>query len=504
VEGTVIKYDPKKKFYKIKITEAATEPATSGGDPEDPEMEKNEKDLAVQMKREGNEYAVVIKGRAPLYAKDYKAATALADKYQSLKPEIKQLDSVMKESKFSGVQASALVDAAVNGKDLKGLIESIFEDDKCWHEYRWEKNNKVKCIKCGKTKVIKNPDFLNRIKQRSSVKEEKESEDNGCFHDFRLMSGKTAKCLLCGVEIEVEDPDYLENLKKLETYKEATKEDDTVQKAEVDVKVDDPPEPPPLLNTTESIVSDLLSGNMTVGKSMSKLIVEASDSEFEDVIEKMADDYGLSNTLRSVITAYDKSGLVSDKMKKHIRDTIEFISSELGESRKTIDDKDAFSNAVSKMNLADAISIVSNVAGYKSEHLRANWQDDESSAVWTKIGNKLDKLSAIASKEKLETPSPFNGKEPAAEKGSEEPEEKPVEEGWNGEDELDRTNALVDAIGSVRADRLMQIYNDSYPSGTQYDKTMKTGQYHSKEAVFRSRAKQAGYTDKEIKMFLSI
>jgi hypothetical protein len=61
-----------------------------------------------------------------------------------------------------------------------------------------------------------------------------------------------------------------------------------------------------------------------------------------------------------------------------------------------------------------------------------------------------------------------------------------------------------EALGIKRAERLMRIYQDSYPQGTQYDKTMRTGHYKSTSDVFKIRAKREGYTDKEINWLLRL
>ena len=72
-------------------------------------------------------------------------------------------------------------------------------------------------------------------------------------------------------------------------------------------------------------------------------------------------------------------------------------------------------------------------------------------------------------------------------------------------DEQAENDKFVDMVGgTAKADRMMQIMNNSYPVGTQYDKLMKNGQHKTKEQVFAIKAKRAGFTNKQIQAFLSL
>jgi len=71
-------------------------------------------------------------------------------------------------------------------------------------------------------------------------------------------------------------------------------------------------------------------------------------------------------------------------------------------------------------------------------------------------------------------------------------------------DEATLHRNFEETLGVNRAMRLMGIWNDSYPTGTKYDKTFKTGFYHSKQDNFISKAKSNGYTESEITMFLEL
>ena len=53
--------------------------------------------------------------------------------------------------------------------------------------------------------------------------------------------------------------------------------------------------------------------------------------------------------------------------------------------------------------------------------------------------------------------------------------------------------------GADRAFRLLRLYSNSYPSGTEYDRLM--GRGHTKEQVFAIKAKNNGFTPKEIRAF---
>ena len=73
------------------------------------------------------------------------------------------------------------------------------------------------------------------------------------------------------------------------------------------------------------------------------------------------------------------------------------------------------------------------------------------------------------------------------------------------ETEAEKHAAFEEAVGGVsKAEQMQRLWNNSYPVGTKYDYSMKTGVYRSKEQVFWIKAKREGFTDKQIKMFLSL
>lgn len=72
-------------------------------------------------------------------------------------------------------------------------------------------------------------------------------------------------------------------------------------------------------------------------------------------------------------------------------------------------------------------------------------------------------------------------------------------------DEMLTQLAYVEFIGGRnRAEYLSAIWDRTFPSGTQYDKLMETGQYRSKEENFRINAKRDGFYDSEVDAFLSL
>ncbi|RLI63942.1 MAG: hypothetical protein DRO67_04875 [Candidatus Asgardarchaeum californiense] len=81
----------------------------------------------------------------------------------------------------------------------------------------------------------------------------------------------------------------------------------------------------------------------------------------------------------------------------------------------------------------------------------------------------------------------------------------PVKNCFGGVDEQVSQDIFEEECGSVKkAMRLQYLWNNSYPMGTQYDKTFKTGRYRSKGEVFVKKAMAEGYTEKQIDMFLSL
>jgi hypothetical protein len=76
---------------------------------------------------------------------------------------------------------------------------------------------------------------------------------------------------------------------------------------------------------------------------------------------------------------------------------------------------------------------------------------------------------------------------------------------FGGVDEQAAQDMFEDICGGVaRAEQLMRISQNSYPTGTKYDKTFKTGHYHSKEDNFRTSALNAGFNAEQIDFFLAL
>lgn len=72
-------------------------------------------------------------------------------------------------------------------------------------------------------------------------------------------------------------------------------------------------------------------------------------------------------------------------------------------------------------------------------------------------------------------------------------------------DVTNRQAAFVRLVGGQeRADRLQWIWNNSYPSGTEYDRIFWPGRYRTKEQVFRLKARREGFKDNEISSFLEL
>lgn len=72
-------------------------------------------------------------------------------------------------------------------------------------------------------------------------------------------------------------------------------------------------------------------------------------------------------------------------------------------------------------------------------------------------------------------------------------------------DETERQAAFVRLVGRhARAERLQRIWNNSYPSGTAYDRIFWPECYKSKEEVFRIKARREGFKDNEISSFLEL
>ena len=72
-----------------------------------------------------------------------------------------------------------------------------------------------------------------------------------------------------------------------------------------------------------------------------------------------------------------------------------------------------------------------------------------------------------------------------------------------GIDEQATQDNMVEIVGGrSKADRLMYLLNNSYPSGTAYDRLHGRGK--TKNEVFRSKAKAEGFSDEHIDAFLTV
>jgi len=77
-----------------------------------------------------------------------------------------------------------------------------------------------------------------------------------------------------------------------------------------------------------------------------------------------------------------------------------------------------------------------------------------------------------------------------------------IDNGFGGKDEQAMQEHFEYLVGGVaKAERLMWLWNNSYPNGSKYDQTFKTGHYHSKENVFEYKAKAEGFTQEQINCF---
>ena len=73
------------------------------------------------------------------------------------------------------------------------------------------------------------------------------------------------------------------------------------------------------------------------------------------------------------------------------------------------------------------------------------------------------------------------------------------------ETEQERQDAFVDLVGgTAKADSLAAIWSRCHPTGTQYDKLMRTGYYHSREDHFRRAALREGFTKKQCDAFMAL
>jgi len=78
-----------------------------------------------------------------------------------------------------------------------------------------------------------------------------------------------------------------------------------------------------------------------------------------------------------------------------------------------------------------------------------------------------------------------------------------VDNGFGGKDEQVMQENFEELCGGYkRAERLMYLWNNSYKTGTKYDFLMGGGR--SKIEVFEKKAKEDGFTKKQIECFYSL
>lgn len=71
---------------------------------------------------------------------------------------------------------------------------------------------------------------------------------------------------------------------------------------------------------------------------------------------------------------------------------------------------------------------------------------------------------------------------------------------FGGKDERAMTDNFEELCGGVKkAQRLFQLWKNSYSAGTKFDMLYGNGQ--TKSQVFEKKAKQEGFTDEQIKYF---
>lgn len=75
----------------------------------------------------------------------------------------------------------------------------------------------------------------------------------------------------------------------------------------------------------------------------------------------------------------------------------------------------------------------------------------------------------------------------------------------HGTDEASTQEAFVEYVGGrPRAEQLSRLWSQSYAHGTQYDKVFRPGMCKTREQVFHSKARAAGFSECEIAAFLSL
>jgi hypothetical protein len=70
--------------------------------------------------------------------------------------------------------------------------------------------------------------------------------------------------------------------------------------------------------------------------------------------------------------------------------------------------------------------------------------------------------------------------------------------------EAEEARTFVEVVGFENAERLMMLYGRSFPTGTEYDKLFRNGQYHTKDQNFARLAMSEGFTRRDVNLFLRI
>ena len=79
---------------------------------------------------------------------------------------------------------------------------------------------------------------------------------------------------------------------------------------------------------------------------------------------------------------------------------------------------------------------------------------------------------------------------------------KPIKCSLCGIDEQATVYAFEDYVGGVaKADQILYLWKNSYPSGSKYDKVFSTGYYHSRKENFSRKALDAGFCQQDIDAF---
>lgn len=70
--------------------------------------------------------------------------------------------------------------------------------------------------------------------------------------------------------------------------------------------------------------------------------------------------------------------------------------------------------------------------------------------------------------------------------------------------EAEQTRTFVETVGFENAERLMMLYGRSFPTGTEYDKLFRNGQYRTKDQNFARLAMSEGFTRRDVNLFLEM